>query len=523
MSLSRKRRSTAEPKAQSHFGDFFFDGSADTETLPLPDSMVQTSVEPCSTPRIAATAAGIVARTEPVSAIARETFDLKVPAIGAPITARGGRLFDFALTVGQIPICHGPYVGHRIGQRRQTQMALSNPRAQRGLKILADGDASVVRLTKRKYQVKSQSKDGYYDVENYDGAWSCTCPDFTESAQFCKHCWAVELSLKLRAAVEGDLLPEAKHVPLEQIPDCPTCGEKKAIRFGVRTCEKGQVQRFKCKACGKRFVTDNGFARLRVTPKAVVTAFDLWAKKVSYRQIAHHLKDIHGIEVGKSTIERWVRRMSELLTAYADKCKPEVGDFWHADETTVNINGNLRWTWNVMDHETRFWLASTLSETRAVADARKPLMHAKDVAGFRPAALVTDSLHSYNDAVRQELYTRADHTVHLIIPPLRSVPTDKDRGIHPGNNICERLQGTQRERTKVMRGFDLTPSAQGLINGYRSYYNLARPHIGLGGLTPAEKAGVPVPELSGEGRLMSVVVAAFREEQKRKRKARASA
>lgn len=390
-------------------------------------------------------------------------------------------------------------------------MTLSNPRAQRGLQILAAGESAVIRVSKQRYRVKSQSQDGYYDVRYNDGAWMCTCPDFINASQFCKHCWAVQLSRQIRAAVEGDVREETLRVPLGEVPECPACGAKDAIKKGVRRCGKGDVPRFRCRACGKFFVIDNGFSRLRATPKAVVTAFDLWANDVSYRKIARHLADVHGVKVGKSTIERWVHRLSKLIADYAEKCGPQVGEIWHADETSVNIDGKLRWTWNIMDHETRFWLASSVSVTRNVDDARKPIKQAKTVAGGGPAALVTDGQPAYIEAIRRELYTHSDPTKHLVIPPMRKVSNGGgDGGVHPGNNIVERLQGTQRERTKVMRGFDVQPSTQELLDGFRGYFNLARPHMGLGGLTPAEKAGVPIPELDGEGRLMSVLVAAHR-------------
>lgn len=509
--MSRKRHSAVEPNAQTHL-DFFLGGSpAETATLPVPDSMVHTSVQPWSTPSSPAIAAGMVVRTDGVPFMARDTLVVKVPGIDFPLTLIGGRLFDTALWFGKGYKYGGGDIGHRIGQRRQHNMALSNPRAQRGLKILADGDGNVIRVNRRRYKVKSQSQDGYYDVENYDGAWCCSCPDYQKNSQFCKHMWAVQLSQKVRAAVEGDAREEAGVQPLSQIPECSFCGSKRAVKDGVRRCKKGAIQRFKCRECQRKFVIDNGFSRLRVSPEAVVTAYDLWAKKVSYRQIAHHLRDVRGIDVTKSTVERWVRAMAERIATYADKCKPNVGEIWHSDETTVNVNGETEWTWNVMDHETRFWLASTITKGRTVAEARKPLKQAKKVAGGVPRALVTDGLHAYNEAVSRELYSQSDYAVHLVIPPLRRVPTNKDRGTHPGNNILERLQGTQRERTKVLRGFDARTPAQGLVNGYRGYYDLVRPHMGIGGLTPAEKAGVPVPMLDGHGRLMSVLVAAYRE------------
>ena len=37
------------------------------------------------------------------------------------------------------------------------------------------------------------------------------------------------------------------------------------------------------------------------------------------------------------------------------------------------------------------------------------------------------------------------------------------------------------------------PSAKATMEGWRFYYNFIRPHQGLGGLTPAQVAGLPVP------------------------------
>jgi transposase-like protein len=58
------------------------------------------------------------------------------------------------------------------------------------------------------------------------------------------------------------------------------------------------------------------------------------------------------------------------------------------------------------------------------------------------------------------------------------------------NNIIERLQGTVRERDKVMRAFKKEESAQRILNGFRAYYNFIRSHQALQGKTPAEIANI---------------------------------
>ena len=242
----------------------------------------------------------------------------------------------------------------------------------------------------------------------------------------------------------------------------------------------------------------------------VVAAVDLWAKKVSYRQIADHLRGVYLIPVTKSTIERWVKVMRNRLALYADSCGPAVGDIWHADETMTNVDGSLRYVWNVMDRKSRYWLASTFSEGRKVGDARRALRKAKSVAMRLPRALITDGYPAYGEAVRKELYSNTGYTNHFVIPPIRRVVENRLLDLHPGNNAMERLQEIQRELTRGTRGFGDLATAQNQVDGYRGYYNLVRPHSGMRGMTPAQCAGVPTPILRNEGLLMACLVAGYR-------------
>lgn len=54
--------------------------------------------------------------------------------------------------------------------------------------------------------------------------------------------------------------------------------------------------------------------------------------------------------------------------------------------------------------------------------------------------------------------------------------------------MAERLNGTIREREKVTR--NLKEQAPTIIEGYRNYYNLIRPHQSLNGKPPAKEVGM---------------------------------
>jgi len=102
---------------------------------------------------------------------------------------------------------------------------------------------------------------------------------------------------------------------------------------------------------------------------------------------------------------------------------------------------------------------------------------------------VTDGLQAYQKAIKAEFY---DKTATIQNPHVRL----KDFETHPNNNILERLNGTFRERTKVIRSFDNPLGAAEFAAGMQTCYNYIRPHQGIGGLTPAQMAGIPL-DLTG--------------------------
>ncbi len=71
--------------------------------------------------------------------------------------------------------------------------------------------------------------------------------------------------------------------------------------------------------------------------------------------------------------------------------------------------------------------------------------------------------------------------------PHRRVPSSRAA---ESNNLVERLHGSEKDRTKVMRGFDQDHGVAALMDGYRVHYDMVRTHQALG-TTPGEAAGLP--------------------------------
>ena len=228
---------------------------------------------------------------------------------------------------------------------------------------------------------------------------------------------------------------------------------------------------------------------MKATPETVTVALDLYFKGISMRAIVDHLKQFYDVEVSHVAIYKWIRKYVKMLKTYADQLVPRVSGIWHSDEMTLNIRDldnheNLRWAWNVIDNSSRFWLATQITEKREIADARKVLAQASSLSKTRPMAVVTDGLRAYQDAIPKEFYTmKMPRTQHV------RIPNSRDRS---NNNMVERLHGTIRQRSKVMRGLDDMETAQTMMDGLRIYYNFIRPHMALDGKTPTQQAKIDV-------------------------------
>ena len=370
---------------------------------------------------------------------------------------------------------------------------LTEPRQLRALNILSQGEA-IKKVKLGLWNVASQTGVGKYDVTRPNRKWKCSCPDFENRQLPCKHIYAVQFSLKLKGSVKEDAKAEDITIDEERPQFCPSCGSYEIIKRGKRKTKFGANQIFGCKDCGHRFSPDKGFKHMKHSPEVITLTLDLFFKGLSLRKICDHLKQFHSISVNPTTPMRWIKKYLHLLAGYAEKHKADVGKNWHSDEMTIFIKKEgekkyYEWIWNIMDADTRFLLACRVSKSRLVPDARVPLQDAKYRAKQRPDAIVTDGLQSYNKAIPAEFYDR-----HAMVKnPHVRYATFQDK---LNNNIVERLNGSVRERMKVMRSMDSVRGAVDFTDFYRVYYNYLRPHQGIGGLTPAQLAKLPL-DLSG--------------------------
>jgi putative transposase len=366
-----------------------------------------------------------------------------------------------------------------------------NPRELKGREIAENGD-QIKRVNPLAYTVKSQNGNGIYSVVKDGSEWKCSCPDHVHRKVKCKHSFAVEFSIALRDKVASRVVL----API-QIHACPICASDQIVKHGIRHNRSGDLQRYTCESCGRWFVVNLGFERMKASPQVVTSAMQLYFTGESLRNVQKFLR-LQGVTVSHVAVYKWIQKYITLMEKYLEQIKPQVSDTWRADELYLKVKGNMKYLFAMMDDETRFWIAQEVADTKHSYDARRLFSKARDTIGRKPKTLITDGLPSYREAYLKEFYT---HKLETRTEHIHSIRIQGDRN----NNKMERMNGEIRDREKVMRG--LKKPETPIIPGYQIYHNYLRPHEALEGKTPAEVCGI---EIQGENKWITLIQNASR-------------
>lgn len=361
-------------------------------------------------------------------------------------------------------------------------------RKAKGDKIAHKKDA-IKRLNETRYRVRSQSGNGMYYVENTLIGWKCTCPDHTFRGMICKHIWAVKISMGMREQAKPKRILE----PVT-ITSCPVCDSQNIRKDGIRHNKSGDIQKYECFECGKKFSVNVGFEKMKHNPHAITSAMQLYFSGESLRNTMRSLEFV-GTEVSHQTVANWIEKYTTIMKAYADNLKPNVGQTWRADEVYVKIKGDMKYLFALMDDDTRYWIAQEVADSKHNHDARKLFSMGGEIAGKRPETLITDGLPAYHKAFNDEFYTKTK-------PQSQHINAIKLTGHEntANNNKMERINGEIRDREKVMRGLKIKETP--VLQGMQIYHNFIKPHEGLAGKTPAEACGI---ELKGEDKWKTLI------------------
>ena len=259
---------------------------------------------------------------------------------------------------------------------------------------------------------------------------------------------------------------------------CRYCGAQEIIKAGKRKTKCGSRQRYKCKNCHRKFVSDpiKGY---KATSKFIILSMVLYFEGLSYRSIKNTFAMVFGLEVHHETIRRWINKFMKAINRYIETLEPHLSNKWHIDEQKIKTKKNgWLWSWNAIDHDTRFLIANTITKEKDISNTHHIFEQIKKNTKQKPESITTDGWRSYPKVISNE-FNVTEHIKNVSL---------KDSG----NNLIERYHGTWKNRYKTMRGLENEFTAIEMLKNYRTYYNLFRRHQALNGKTPAEIAGINI-------------------------------
>jgi len=269
-----------------------------------------------------------------------------------------------------------------------------------------------------------------------------------------------------------------KNVSVLKPEQCPFCNSKNFIKWGWRYNCTTKKQRFKCKNCSQLFTIDDGFLKMKHKREVVTCCLNLYMNGMSLRKVVEHFNQFSDYEVSHQSVLNWIRKYARMLKPFVNSFDLNLSRIYHTDEIFIKCNTQQHYFWNTLDKGTRMLIATHYSEKRDSASAKMLFLKIK----HKPLTLFTDGLQGYRKAYRKVWGARnrkIDSQTYI------RLKADKDKR----NNIAERIQGTIRERIKVMRSFKNKESAKLILDLFVVYYNCLRVHQGIN-KTPIEQAGV---------------------------------
>lgn len=258
---------------------------------------------------------------------------------------------------------------------------------------------------------------------------------------------------------------------------CTECKSKNIIKWTKRkTLNRGIIQRYKCKDCGKYFTLDNGFFRMRNTPQKISLCLDLFYKGVSTRQIQSHLQAFYPHNSSHKTIYKWIIRYSKEIGKFTDKLKIKPCKEIQIDEMEIGSKKSRYKGWFIdsIDTETRYMVSSEFKKHRDLKEVKQVLSKAKKKTENQVQIITSDGWLAYPRAI-QKIFTiknKSNTKKYGVIH--NQVNASKGEGF---NIKIERLHNSVRHRIKTCRGFHgSVNSANSLMRGYEIFYNFIRKH-----------------------------------------------
>tara|TARA_Y100000310_G_scaffold134471_1_gene133412 strand:+ start:238 stop:1041 length:804 start_codon:yes stop_codon:yes gene_type:complete len=240
------------------------------------------------------------------------------------------------------------------------------------------------------------------------------------------------------------------------LPWCKSCGKQNFYKAGKSA--RG-FQRYKCRACGSRFIWSSDLPGRTLFSNVIAFAVELYGTVgISLRAIRDKLKKFFDIKISHEGVRQWILAAQDLKVIDDNRIPTKT---WHIDETYIKIRGIGYWLWVVYCKESKHVIAYHISKSHLYKDAYATLQKAMQVTkGVRPELIITDGLYQYPPAIKKVIgwNWREQKKRHLV-----------DSGIGK-NALIERVNKEIKRRVRWFGSFQALDCAYSFFNLF--FYHL---------------------------------------------------
>lgn len=221
--------------------------------------------------------------------------------------------------------------------------------------------------------------------------------------------------------------------------------------------------------------------------------------KLSLRQTAQALRDIHNIDISHTMISNYARTAAVVIKPFVDSYHYKPSNELAADETYVKIQGVKAYVWFIMDKVSRSILGYQVSTSRDVGPCILTMRMAFDkFKEFPGKALkfIADGYSAYPLAAQQ---FKLEKDWDVFITQVIGLTNDDEvtKEYRPFKQLIERLNRTFRESYRITCGYKNEDGADLSVSLWVAYYNFLRHHEISGGKEPLNKVDL----LEGAGNM----------------------
>ena len=151
---------------------------------------------------------------------------------------------------------------------------------------------------------------------------------------------------------------------------CKYCNSSNIVKYGTFQ----GMQRYFCKSCNRKFADNDALPKMKTPTWIISLALNCYYGGMSLGAIQSEINQQHGAIYAQSSIYDWIIRFSEEAIRQAKSFQPNAGNTWLLCTAPTGTGPHRLWFMDIFDMNSKYLLASHLSETDEEQDAIDFLM-----------------------------------------------------------------------------------------------------------------------------------------------------